>query len=302
VNEKDVPRIVAALAVRINPIHPVRAERETQVSVRYEAAQTLKRFYKDARPAIPALVEGTRDKGSWELRHQCAWILWRVAADPKNGPDGRAVDALLDMLRNPKCTYLEKMEAIQGLGGMGRPGDSTRLSRVLTDLGSCTNPRNPENRPLVIWAYASLVNLQDNGDAKVHLAKLAKYLKSTDLEMRVQAAGAMASLGAKAKPRLPDLIAMLKDKESVVVMAATMALSNVGDSGDKVVDALLDVTDHKEPATAATAIIALVNLKANTPAVVKKLDKMHGDKKLDDDLRKTVGQALKALREKKDSK
>lgn len=300
VDKKHIPLVVATLASRIDPA-PAAKRRETQVSVRYEAAMTLKRFYKDARPAIPALVNGTRDKGSWELRHQCTWILWRLAADPKNGPDRRAVDALLQTLMDDS-NYMVRMEAIQGLGRMGRPSDSTRLSRVISELTKCTNTTVDANRPLTIWAFAALVNLQEGTAAEAPLAKLARYLKATrNVETRVQAAGALGSLGDKAKSRIPDLVALLKDKETVIVQAAAMALSGIGDSDEKVVDGLLKVCDHKDPATAATGIIALVNLKADYPRVIKKLKVMDEAKgtKVNADLRKTANQALKALTEKK---
>lgn len=286
VNDSDVRRVVDALAYRINP------NNEGQAVIRYEAALTLKRFHKDARAAIPALVAGTRDTGSWELRHQCAWVLWRVAADATNGPDPAAVDALMALLRSDRA-YLVRLEAIQGLGGIGLPSDPLRQKAVLELLTACTNPRSPENKPLAIWAFASLVNLQGASQGKASLNKLARYLNDPDLEIRAQASQAIGSLGAKAKEKLPELIAMLKDKEDVAVQAGCLALSGVGVVDDKVVEALLEVLDHKDPATAAAAVASLYNLKAMTPRVNAKLDNMRKNAKLHIGLRNTIEQAQK---------
>jgi HEAT repeat protein len=298
VDDKDAPKVVDALAVRMFPKY------ESQISVRYEAAMTLKRFAKEAKPAIPALIQGTMDKGSWELRHQCAWLLWRIA-DPADRIHGEAVDAIHDLLLNDK-TYLVRLEAIQGLGRMGRPTDPARLSKVIETLTRCTNPSkiNDENRPLAIWAFASLVNIQDEGQAqRDNLAKLAKYLApSWGLEVRSQAAQAIGSLGAKAKSKIPVLIKMLNDKQPVAIMGACMALAGVGEKDDKVIEGLLEVVDHKEAYCAATAVISLVNLKADAPSVLKKFQAKRDEKGVNDELRKTLGQAIKALKEKKTSK
>src|SRR5262249_25651040 len=52
VAEKDVPKVVAALAGRIQSgNHPG----DAQASIRYEAVISLRRFLEDAQPAIPAL-------------------------------------------------------------------------------------------------------------------------------------------------------------------------------------------------------------------------------------------------------
>ena len=79
VAEKDVPKVVTALAARIQPSNQ---GREVQASVRYEAVITLRRFLEDAQPAIPALITGTLDPASWELRYISVQTLWRAG----NGP------------------------------------------------------------------------------------------------------------------------------------------------------------------------------------------------------------------------
>src|SRR4029077_6983698 len=97
------------------------------------------------------------------------------------------------------------------------------------------------------------VAMEDGPAAKSSLNLLAKFLKSKDLELRLQAAQAIGQLRERAKSKLPDLVAMLRDPEPAAVQAACTALGYMGDKSDKVVDALLDVLPNKDLATSAAA-------------------------------------------------
>ena len=271
VNKEDVPRVVRALANRLW------FKNEKEVVVRYEAAMTLRRFAPDAAEAIPALINSTLDRVSWETRHICAATLWRAALATKEGTDPRAVQALLDMLhpnRASRTTYQERLEAIIGLGSLKKSKNPYLQDAVVKELYKASTTRLESNKPLAIWAYAGLV-AQNPDSAEKYLSAMAKYLTpDRKLETRVQAVQAIAALGKKAKSRLPTILAMLKDKEAVAVDGACLALVRMGDTSDKVIDALIDVTRHTDANRVGSAIVALVNLKVNTPEVTAALEKV----------------------------
>lgn len=286
--EKDVPRVVVALARRISP------QNESQACVRYEAIVTLRRFMGDAMPAVPALISATIDKSSWELRYISVQLLWRVGLEnnKEGGPDPRITEALLNLLRWDK-SYQVRVEVLMGLGALGRPANPTLRARVISELNLCARHKN---KPLALWAYAGLVAMEDGPAARASLEALARFLKSDSLEVRVQAVQAIGALRDRARTKLPALLAMLQDKEPVAVQAACTALGSLGDKSDSVLDALLGLTSNKDPLSAAAAITALVNLKANTTRVVTTLDKMREKKDLDLRLRGLIEEALKELK------
>ncbi|MFO0928389.1 MAG: hypothetical protein U0736_15335 [Gemmataceae bacterium] len=292
VEEKDVRRLIDTVARRLNP------QVEPQAVVRYEAALTLRRYLKDAAPAIPSLITGTTDKASWEIRHICAATLWQTvvsipAAERKGeGPDQRAVEALLNLLRMDK-TYQVRLETLQGLGAMGRPENPQLLGKLISELDLCSKHTN---RPLAIWAYAGLVAMQDGPAAEASLAAISKFLKSTDIDTRVQAIAALGGLGKQARSRVPALMAMLDDKDGIAVQTACSALANIGEKSDRVVYRLLELVNHKDPVRAAGAISALVTLRADPPRVIAVLDKLLEKKDLDIRLRFMTQQGITELK------
>jgi HEAT repeat protein len=326
IDDRDVPRVVDALAGRLWK------RNEDQAIIRYEAAVSLRRFANDAAPAIPALINGTLDRSCWEIRHMCASTLWRAALgtgklnkspEPVKPPTkpvkpvrpvkpvkpvkpltpapadsrGLAIKALMDILRNPKETYQTRLEAVHGLGALGKPADSALLQAEIELLSTCTTTRSTENKPLAIWAYASLVVLGNNTVGDDALSAIARHLKPEySLEIRSQAAQALGALGDRAKSRIGALIAMLNDKEAVAVSGACTALAQIGDKSDKVIDGLLQVAQHKDPYRAAPAIIALVNMKATNTRVLEGLEKVRANKDTHEDLLKLTKHAIDELK------
>jgi HEAT repeat protein len=264
IHANDVEKVVVAVSKRISP------QFESQAVIRYEATVTLQRFLVDAAPAIPNLVIGTIDRSSWEIRHQCVSLLWRVGMEGKNGPDERAVGALLDVLHTPYQSYHVRLEALQGLTMMGRPAGQSMLTRALRTLGQVS--LSP-NSVYALWAFAAQVSMTEGTASEPSLRALSKYLQSKSLEVRAQAAQALGSLGKRAKSRVPVLLVMLKDKEAVAVQGACIALSRIGDTSERVVDGLLEVLEHPDYWRASGAVKALVDLKLNIPRVITAMDK-----------------------------
>jgi HEAT repeat protein len=269
--------------------------KETQAVIRYEATITLARFVTDGGPAVNNLITATMDKASWEIRHNAVSLLWRIGVNlgkEDSPPDARIVDALLASLRADR-TYQVRLETIQGLGALGRPGSPGQLAKVVSELTLCAGH---SNKPLAIWAYCGLVAMQDGKPAEQSLNTLAKFVRSQDLETRIQAVAALSALRDKAKSKVPLILEMLKDSEPYAVQAAATALGELGDSREPVVAALLDVLKDKEPATAISGVQALVALKQNNARVTGALDKMREKKDLDLRLRYTIEEGLKELR------
>lgn len=189
-------------------------------------------------------------------------------------------------------TFQVRLETLQGLGAMGRPDDPGLLARVVSELDLCSKH---SNRPLAIWAYAGLVAMQDGAAAESSLRAISKFLKSEDIDTRVQAISALGALGKQAKSRVPTLVAMLDDKDAVAVQAACSALGNIGEKDERVVTPLLSLLQHKDPIRAAGAVNALVTLKAKTTPVTSAMDKMLEKKDLDIRLRAMIQFGLKEL-------
>jgi HEAT repeat protein len=271
VSDRDVSRVVKDLARLLDP------RNEPQISHRVEAAWTLERFLKDADPALSALVQGTRDPGTWEVRLRCVNMLWRYASQNKNGPDDQTALALVERLGGNETTYYVKLEAVIGLAGMGKPSNTAIQAKVLAAL---ENASHSTNKVYAIWAFAGLVSLNEKA-ADSSLLAISKLLKHHDLEIRSQAAAALGALRGRAKSRVPSLIAMLDDKEALAVHGACVALMSIGEKDDRVLDPLISLLDHKDPNRVMSACMALVELGRGSSrvhaAIKKQLDRKEKD-------------------------
>jgi HEAT repeat protein len=299
VTDEDVPAVIKMLGSRIDPTNPTG---ENQAVLRYDAARTLARFVADAHTAIPQLLRGAQDRASWEIRYQCLTILWRAAKGSK-GPDPDAIKGMLDLLQN-ETTFSVRAEILHGLASLGKPTNNPALlSREMGLLRACTVTRNPDNRPLVLWALVALVSVGDGGpDAKASLLRLARYVKDPkeSLNMRAQAAQALGSLGDRGKSEVPVLLSVIDDKESLLSQSACMGLSGIGDTSDRVVDALLKTMTHKDSFRAAAAVKALVDLQLHGNArVIGAMETLRKDPNLELKLRSYVEEAVKVLKEPK---
>jgi hypothetical protein len=269
VDKDHVSNVVRALATRLW------YKNERQTVIRYEAIVTLRRFANDAADAIPGLINCTLDLTSWETRHMAAGTLWRTAlGGTSKGTDPTAVRALIKLLNGKITTYEEKLEVIIGLGSLKRSTDLSLQAEVIAQLDTASRTRSTTNRPLAIWAYAGLVMQSNGARADEALAAIGRHLnrEKHSLEIRTQAVQALAALGPRAKSRIPHIIRMLDDPEPVAVDGACLALVRMGDSSDKITDALVSLLKHKDRLCVGSAITALANLKANKPSVLQGLE------------------------------
>jgi HEAT repeat protein len=294
VNKDDVPKVVAALTARLRQGRFPYGEPEAVI--RYEAAATVERFAADAQRAIPALIEASRDWSNWEIRHMCVRVLVQAGLEKDRPPDRRVSEALVRRVLARGEDYQVRLEAVKGLGAMGRP-DNSALREVLDALHTVAHSRGRvENMPLKIWAFTALANMNEGPEAAI--AQVTGFLKHRNLEVRCQAAQALGALGKKAKGRIPQLIRMLSDKQPPAVQAACIALANIGDDSDKVIAALLATLKTTKDANVALAVCsALTQLKAARPEVFAALeDQLDRKDEQADKLRPFFRRTLKQLK------
>jgi HEAT repeat protein len=249
----DYDRVATAMARRLRE--------DTETVVKYQAAVVLLRFGEYARPALDALVAGARydpssTRGAFEYRQICVLALIG-AGHTSNGPDARATRALLGALEDTASRV--RLEAVIGLGMMGRPTDKTLRELTARKLQIMTTDTD---KSVAIWAHASLMQFEGTV-TEAGVKAVAKGLSSTDMHLRLQSAKAIGSLGHKAVKAAPGLVEMLRSKDGGEVVMAIWALGQLGDPGEKATDALKELADAKDgdPYVKAVAKATLDKIK-----------------------------------------
>jgi HEAT repeat protein len=279
VREKDVPRIVDALAARLSD--------DSQSIIRYEAAVALALRYSDkAKAAIPALIKRMDDANCWEIRHMCILGLRRAAYDPMGGPDPRVVQAMIIALRDP--VERVRLEATVCLGALGRPTDPHLLASVVRAL---QQQLTYKDKLLALWSHVSLMALDDKVTEK-SLQSIVKLLQSPERDVRVQVLTALGAIGHKARTCVPAALEALEDKEKEVVAAACTALPHMAEPTAKVLEGLIKASKRKEAVIIQAACTSLGDLGHTDPAAVAALTAVTERKELNDDLLQSVRRIL----------
>lgn len=215
--EKMWPEVIKMVSARLE---------DGQLVIRAQASLALVSFGKEAYPALPAVVQGARSGGSWEIRRACVHVLGVIGNGPKNDqpPDPRAVNVLVTCLKDPALQV--RMEAIYALGALGRPIETPLRQAVETELLRLANDKD---RNVSIWAWMSLMCVTEVNDKAV--AAVRDNLRHEDPRVRTTAARALAQIGSHARFAVPDLAKLLRDKEPNVVVAAINTLAAIDDPG-----------------------------------------------------------------------
>jgi hypothetical protein len=201
-----------------------RADQDPQAIVRFHVVLALGAFGPKATAAIPVLAVRIRDTSSWELRRAAVGALANIATDTKFGPDARAVTAIANLLLNgEEKSGQVRMEAVMGLGGMGRPVQQKDFLLAVKALQLAT--RDPD-KPVAIWATVALMAVDKVTDQG--LKDVAKHLTGKDVMAKVHAARALAAMGKESKSKVHDVVALLDDKDPIAVAAAIEALASWG--------------------------------------------------------------------------
>jgi HEAT repeat protein len=232
VPKAQVPAAVRALARRMTE--------DNQSIARFYAALALGKFGHAAGEVLPSLILGSRDARSWEIRKAAVTSLAAVAADAKE-PDARAIDALLTACKD--VAFKVRLEAVMGLGDLPPVGEKHQAALVST-LKSLTGDRE---KTVAAWAYAALV-IHDRAPAD-HLGQLVQMLSDDDLPARLSAVRALGTVGALARPKVADLVPLLKDAEPAIAATAAWAVGEacVGvDPGPAALSTLSNLAKQKD--------------------------------------------------------
>ncbi|HEY7312571.1 MAG TPA: HEAT repeat domain-containing protein [Gemmataceae bacterium] len=292
INGADRERVVKALGERIAT--------DTQAIVRYEAAQALTRFGADGQAVVGDLVKGLGDTSTWELRHACIVALIVAGVDEKKGPDSRVTEALIPRTKPfYEPSRQVRLEAIMALGAMGRPQAPAKLDMVVRAL---KEHQNSSDKGIKIWTHVSLMALEDKVKEN-DLKMIVKYLDEPDREVRVQAVTALGAMQKKAAEHVKDICALLRhEKEPMVQSAACQSLARMGDKSDRVLQALIRLTelDSRESISVSIAACqALAQLHVANKDVMAALNKVLEHHSLDsqqkDVVRQTIEQIQKPL-------
>jgi HEAT repeat protein len=243
---------------------------DSQMVVRFHCVLALSKFGADAKPALQKLISASQDKRCWEIRKMGVIALGAVAGDREKGPDVRAIAALRDALVDSNCSEV-RQEAAVSLAILGRPAST---AEALATIEALKGKFNDRDKNVCVWARVAFMTYDEISEA--HLKEIAKYLKAPDVATKGSTLKALSMIGAKAEAHIPEMTALLRDKEPTVAAAAASALL-VMDKDNQ--------NDRKD--TKVTA-----RLKKEVVPVMKELLK---DKSLDEGLRRTFQAALDQL-------
>lgn len=242
VDEKHAPKVVAALAQRVNE--------DNQAIVRFHAAIALGRIGDGYRSSIPALVFRCTDQSSWEIRRAAAFALGRagkaVASTANAGVEMHAAHALIQLFAGAypdRCAQV-RLTAVQALGSMGIPGAPNDKAVILVALKRALKDRY---KPVVIWAHVGL--MADGEPTEDHLPAILAFMKGRegkDFEAHLEAIRALGTMGKNAKAAVPQLTDELEGPEPALVVAACWALGEMKDDATSALPVLEALKTKKE--------------------------------------------------------
>jgi len=159
----------------------------------------------------------------------------RAGYDPKTGADARVTQALIIATNDPSADV--RLEAVMAIGAMGEPVPKLKAAAIAA-LRARLRDRDVA---VEVWAHASLMALEKVTEKD--LVVLAKYLQAKESRTKVHAVRAMSTLGKDAKPKVPEMVALLRDKDFMVQLAAAYSLGELGKKIDPGTQAMVELTE-----------------------------------------------------------
>lgn len=297
VRNTDLQRVVESLSYCIG--------NDNQTVVRYLAAKALPRFatfgeagQKALTRNIHHILKGASNLYCWEVREASIQVLRVAGVDPEKGPDPRVTDVLISHAGPMEKTWKVRLQAIMALGGMGRPQDPKKLADIMRVLKQDYNAKSP-NKAIRIWSHVAVMALEDQTNEK-YMETLAEYTKDHVREIRFQAVssfGALGDLGHKHIMRVVERLNEKTEKEPLVVQAACNSLAKMGDHSDRVLKALIAVTERegvhdKVIPCVVAACSALGHLGTGKPEVLVALNKAMNRKDVDEQDKDAIKKAI----------
>jgi hypothetical protein len=217
--------------------------------IRLHAARTLAAMGPDGHDAIPAVI-GIANDLSWETRQAVAAALGRLGAGifeekpqppgapykpptAKRQPSKTAMDKLVYALLKDDSAAV-RMEAMQSMIVLGPPytTNPALYPKLVAPYLEEINQRLKleKDDTVKIWLYVVQMMYDDRTveGKDGNMVKIAGYLSAKEDALKVQALGALAILGPRAKPVVIDITQCVKDPESSVVIAALTTLVTMG--------------------------------------------------------------------------
>ncbi|HET6573557.1 MAG TPA: HEAT repeat domain-containing protein [Fimbriiglobus sp.] len=214
--------------------------------IRLHAARTLAAMGTDGYEAIPAMI-GIANDPSWEIRQASAAALGRLGAPIyedkppvpgapyklpaiKRQPNMAAMHKLVFALLKDECAAV-RMETMQSMIVLGPPytaNPAAYPSLVAPYLAEINQRLKQEKDDTVkIWLYVAQM-MYDDRTVDANMKLIAEYLTAREDAQKVQALGALAVLGPRARPVVTDIAQCVKDPEPTVVVAALTTLVTMG--------------------------------------------------------------------------
>jgi HEAT repeat protein len=221
---------------------------------RMQAAVALGRLGMDAKAGLPALCSAVREPyNSWETRRAAA-IALRLVAPDKEGPDPKAIGALV-RAASDICQKV-RLEALMSVIYLGRPSQKADLENEKAGLDRLTHDRD---LVVSLWARVALMRIDKVSERDIQV--IGNMLRSKDLAHRINAANALGLIGPEAKSQIPDMIQALEDKDEGVIVAVVTALALMGDEAGRAIPALQKLAENKNEVLSGLAKEAIEKIK-----------------------------------------
>lgn len=197
-DEKDIAGALALAMMRTSP----------GGIGRLKVAQAIANYGPAANGAIANLTIASKDP-AYETRRAVAFALGRIGlpADAKKGPNPNALKTLVAMLSDVAAPV--RFDAIQSLILLGPPAyEDPSMYPVIVKpfLDAATAQFKVEaNKPNWIWLSVLIMRYDGGQYTDANIKKIADFLVSTDGNVRVNALTALAMLGERTKPFVPEI-------------------------------------------------------------------------------------------------
>lgn len=197
----------------------------TQAIIRYRAAASLGWIGPPARAALPVLIKRIDDRQSWEIRNAVAIALGTIGRDENGWPYVNVLEALGRGAADRESKDV-RLSALQSIINLGPPATGTppHLRMALEK-----RLRDEKDNIVKIWVRVAIMRIDQATITDANLQTIAKQLKSTDLETRIQAAKALGFIGIFAKSTVPDLVdALRRNPEPALLVQLCWSLARMG--------------------------------------------------------------------------